>query len=98
MKPTELAQWVINNRYPKSENDKVSDSEMYNFIVENTPNNPFSYNDLKSLWNFISAQRLIVVHKHNSTNNHIEKLSLAITANTLADIMDEITQMLEKAK
>ena len=30
----EIAQWVINNRYPKSENDKVSDAEMYHELVE----------------------------------------------------------------
>lgn len=32
--PKEIAQWVINNRYPKNENDKVSDFEMYNQIVD----------------------------------------------------------------
>jgi hypothetical protein len=30
----EIAQWVIDNRYPKSEKEKVSDFEMYNIIVE----------------------------------------------------------------
>jgi len=30
----EIAQWVINNRYPKSENDKVSDAEMYHTLIE----------------------------------------------------------------
>lgn len=30
----EIAQWVIDNRYPKSENDKVSDSEMYNYLID----------------------------------------------------------------
>lgn len=25
----QIAQWVIDNRYPKSENEKVSDLEMY---------------------------------------------------------------------
>jgi len=30
----QLAQWVIDNRYPKSENNKVSDSEMYHELVE----------------------------------------------------------------
>jgi len=30
----EIAQWVIDNRYPKSENNKVSDSEMYYTLVE----------------------------------------------------------------
>jgi hypothetical protein len=30
----EIAQWVIDNRYPKSENDKVSDFEMYQTLIE----------------------------------------------------------------
>lgn len=30
----EIAQWVIDNRYPKSENEKVSDVEMYYELVE----------------------------------------------------------------
>jgi hypothetical protein len=30
----EIAQWVINNRYTKGENDKVSDAEMYHELVE----------------------------------------------------------------
>jgi hypothetical protein len=30
----EIAQWVINNRYPKIENDKVSDAEMYHTLIE----------------------------------------------------------------
>jgi hypothetical protein len=30
----EIAQWVIDHRYPKSENDKVSDHEMYYVILD----------------------------------------------------------------
>lgn len=30
----EIAQWVIDNRYPKSENNKVSDFEMYRTLIE----------------------------------------------------------------
>lgn len=30
----QIAQWVIDNRYPKNENNKVSDSEMYYELVE----------------------------------------------------------------
>ena len=30
----QIAQFVIDNRYPKSENDKISDAEMYHAIVE----------------------------------------------------------------
>jgi len=33
MLPEEIAQWVINNRFPKSEFEKTSDHEMYYFIV-----------------------------------------------------------------
>jgi len=31
---SEIAQWVIDNRYPKSEYDKISDSEMYHTLVD----------------------------------------------------------------
>ena len=34
----ELAQWVIDNRYPKSENEKTSDVEMYNTIFDTFQN------------------------------------------------------------
>lgn len=30
----EIAQWVIDNRYPKSEKEKISDHEMYHMIVD----------------------------------------------------------------
>lgn len=40
MESQELAQWVISNRYPKSDNDKISDHEMYHFIVDNSQKNP----------------------------------------------------------
>jgi hypothetical protein len=32
MKTEEIAQWVIENRYPKSENDKVTDLEMFHAL------------------------------------------------------------------
>ena len=34
MKPEEIAQWVMDNRYPKSEHEKISDAEMYHFILD----------------------------------------------------------------
>lgn len=34
MTAEETAQWVIDNRYPKSELQKISDHEMYNFVKE----------------------------------------------------------------
>jgi len=30
----EIAQWVIDNRYPKSEKEKVSDLEMFYYLVD----------------------------------------------------------------
>lgn len=33
MNAKEIAQWVIDNRYPKSESEKVSDHEMYHELV-----------------------------------------------------------------
>lgn len=34
MTAEEIAQWVIDNRYPKSEDDKISDHELYYELVE----------------------------------------------------------------
>lgn len=34
MTPEKLAQWVIDNRYAKSEKEKIGDFEMYHFIIE----------------------------------------------------------------
>lgn len=36
--PESIAQWVINNRYPKSDKDKISDSEMFQWLVEKINN------------------------------------------------------------
>lgn len=41
----EIAQWVISNRYPLSENEKVSDFEMYNKLVEDIKRLCLSQND-----------------------------------------------------
>lgn len=29
-----IAQWVISNRYPKNEKEKVSDHEMYHALID----------------------------------------------------------------
>ena len=34
MNKEQIAQWVIDNRYSKSENNKVSDSEMYYTLID----------------------------------------------------------------
>ena len=34
MTKEEVAQWAVNNRYPKSENNKISDSEMYHTLIK----------------------------------------------------------------
>lgn len=34
MNITEVAQWVIDNRYPKSEFEKLSDHELYHGLIE----------------------------------------------------------------
>jgi len=43
----EIAQWVIDNRYPKSENEKVPDVEMYHELVENIEKLCNTTNNLK---------------------------------------------------
>lgn len=49
MKPEEIAQWVIDNRYPKSEQDKVSDAEMYHFLCETITKQLQQHNVMPSL-------------------------------------------------
>ena len=36
--PEEIAQWVIDNRYPQNEKQKVSDAEMYHNLVDSIAN------------------------------------------------------------
>lgn len=36
--PQEVAQWVIDNRYPKSENNKVNDFELYHLLSDKINN------------------------------------------------------------
>ena len=60
MKAEEIAQWVINNRYPKSEKEKIEDAEMYYFIVD-------AINKLnKSTDNEIMKEQIIeILEKYN---------------------------------
>lgn len=53
MNPQEIAQWVINNRYPRGENDKVSDHEMYTTIVESV--NKMVFAQMDKLFSMISS-------------------------------------------
>ena len=34
MKAETIAQWVIDNRFPKSENEKITDFEMYHSVLD----------------------------------------------------------------
>ena len=49
MKAEEIAQWVLDNRYPKGENNKISDHEMYHFIVDNVKQAFFLSDVIKSV-------------------------------------------------
>lgn len=60
-----LAQWVISNRYPKSENDKVSDFEMYNYIL-------LSVRNRKELMHELISER---DHQINELDKEIERLN-----------------------
>ena len=35
---SKIAQWIIDNRYPKSENNKISDSEMFYYLLDKIGN------------------------------------------------------------
>mgnify|MGYP006342334579 CR=1 FL=1 len=43
MNINEIAQWVIDNRYPKSELEKVSDHELYYGLIEKLTSLPTSW-------------------------------------------------------
>lgn len=53
MNLSELAQWVIDNRYPRGENDKVSDHEMYTTITESV--NKMVFAQMDKLFSMISS-------------------------------------------
>jgi len=66
----EIAQWVINNRYPKSEKDKVPDVEMYHKLVESIealfsiPRNSNNYTQgYKDGWSDCSKDLVVKMHK-----------------------------------
>jgi hypothetical protein len=50
MKPEEIAQWVIDNRYPKGEYDKVTDSEMFYQLVDMIKQKPSEYILCAAIW------------------------------------------------
>lgn len=57
MTANEIAQWVIDNRYPRNEKEKVSDLEMYHYLVESTTDERMSSGGLEAT-TFRKAQRL----------------------------------------
>jgi hypothetical protein len=59
----EIAQWIIDNRYPKSENDKVSDFVMYHCIVDDINKNT------KPLIEEIEQQKMQCSVYHNDILN-----------------------------
>jgi hypothetical protein len=65
MGPEELAQWVIDNRYPKSENDKVSDAEMYHTIIE-------KINQVLLLGAVSSSATIFEVELYRFINKHVK--------------------------
>jgi len=69
----EIAQWAIDNRYPKSEFEKVSDAEMYHTIIEKVSKwqQERMYSEEEVL-NF--TQTMIMQYKFGNTN--IEQMDL----------------------
>ena len=74
MTPEEIAQWVIDNRYPKSENDKVSDSEMYY--------------DLINKINQISTTSLNIKKRFTTITSCGQTLKQCNTCGSVHDILD----------
>lgn len=65
MTAADIAQWVINNRYPKTETDKVSDFEMYHEIIDKIQNNFISKSETLT-------KGLIQKGCYNCIYNHID--------------------------
>jgi len=55
----------------------------------------FTFKELQGLWQFANAQYLLIKARHENTDNHIESMCLAFSANCIIDIMDKIAEMLE---
>lgn len=58
----------------------------------------FSSEELHGIWQFADAQRKIIVQKHETSSNNVEMMCLAFAANCIADIMDEIAELLEPSE
>jgi len=57
----EIAQYVIDNRFSKSENDKVTDSELYHFLVD-------SIDQFKPKWISVEDETPIIRGNYLVTN------------------------------
>jgi len=55
----------------------------------------FTKEEVYGLWQFANAQYLLLKERHSRSENHVEIMCLAFTANCIIDIMDEIAEMLE---
>lgn len=58
----------------------------------------FSSEELHGLWQFANAQYLMIKEKHEESDNHVEIMCFAFTANCIINIMDEIVEMLEPSE
>ena len=85
-------------RNPKNHEDKWLVAEKYfkdNF--EDTEGiRSYSWDELYSLRRFVEAQRSLIVKNHEESKIATEMMCLAFTANTLTDVLNEMTTMLEK--
>jgi hypothetical protein len=81
MKPEEIAQWVIDNRYHKSEREGISDFEMFHEIMEKI-NNVDNISMAKKLitcavysttYEYSGGEFFIPKSNHENIRNFIEK-------------------------
>lgn len=86
----EIAQWIIDNRYPKSENDKVSDFEMYHHIVDNIDQNTKQLVDEIELVNKINVKLNEKITKLQSDLKAAESVNEG-----LIDLANDLYQCIE---
>lgn len=59
-------------------------------------NNSKVAEDLESLYAFVKAQFDIIKEKHDTSKNNVEMLCLAMTANVIVDVIDEVVKLHDK--
>lgn len=63
-------------------------------IINNSPKVTDDKSQLISVWDFANEQRDVVIRQMNESENNVFKMSCIVTANAIADIMDELAKLI----